>query len=221
MSLTGPSRRPLPSRPSISDLLAGIHGAYGVTAASTSAHDGQGRRAHLAARRHHRSARPPGHPVDGGGRGPPRAANHHLSTPRTAFHCKPTACSRSRRRARATGSSWPRFGIDPGTPGFATTGPGATGRADRRSSRGPCRPRRRRAGQAGRGRCPGWPGPDSGPGLRVGPDPVAGPPPGGGPPCARPIKLPGPPLRFDDYACWTGGRVDHQTPFDARLAGGT
>ena len=109
MSLTGPS----PDEPTrvgvpIGDLLAGMYGAYGVVAALHERHTHRPRPggAHLAARRHRRGARLPGHPLHRGRRGPPRAGQPPpLDHPLRAVHTARTACSRSPAAARACGSS--------------------------------------------------------------------------------------------------------------------
>ena len=179
MSLTGPR----PDDPTkvgvpIADLLAGMYGAYGVLAAL---HERQPHRPrpggpHLAAGRHGRRARLPGHPLDGGRRGARRPPA------RTTRRSARTGCSSRRRHGadrgrqrRAVAVVRRRVRPRPARVGHQRRPGRRPGRGDRGRRRGLRRlPRERTDGQAGRARHPGRPGAVAGRGLRVGADPVAG-----------------------------------------------
>ena len=167
MSLTGsgpddPQRVGVP----IADLLAGMYGAYGVVAALHERHrTGVGTvvRTSLLAATVGR-ARLPGHALDRGRRGRPRAGQPPpLASRRTASSTAATAPSRSRSAARACGSSFcAGFGARP-----RRRGPGHQPRAGRPTASGSSSwsrasfaelGRRAAAGPAGRGRHPGGQG---------------------------------------------------------------
>ena len=127
MSLTGsgpddPQRVGVP----IADLLSGMYGAYGVLAAlHERERTGKGRScAPRCSPSVGRRARLPGHPVDRGRRGRPRAGQPPSRRSRpTACSTAATARSRSRSAARACGSaSATGFGLDPAADGLATNG---------------------------------------------------------------------------------------------------
>ena len=182
MSLTGsgpedPQRVGVP----IADLLSGMYGAYGVVAALQRAapHRPRHRRPDLAARRGGRRARLPGHAVDGGRRGRPRAGQPPPVD--RAVRAVPLPRRRGADRARQRGPVAAVLrGLRP-RPGRRRAGhqprAGRQPPARDRGGRGGVRRLGRRAAAraAGRGRRTGRQGAHARRGLRLGPGREPGP----------------------------------------------
>ena len=181
MSMTGPDpQTPTKVGVPISDLLAGMYGAYGVVAKLHERARTGTRRAgpHLAAGQCRRGARLPGHPVDRGRRGAPKAEGpHHPSIcPYGLFHSSDGVVQ------IAVGSEglWARFAPAFGLPVHGPDSPATRSGSAMPKSCGPRSSRLRRllhagtAGQAGRDRRAQRRGEEPAAGLRVGPDPLPG-----------------------------------------------
>ena len=182
MSITGTSQPTKVGVP-IADLIAGMNGAFGVLAALLRAgvHRPRPGRAYVAARRHGRRARVPGHPLDGGRRGA-RAGRRPPPVDRAVRHVRDgDRADPDRLRVRGSVARpvrRARLGPGRGRPRHQPRAGRQPGRADRQA-RGALRRLARRAlalAAVGGRRAVGQ-GPLDGRRLLVGPGALAGPAP--------------------------------------------